>query len=258
MLVLSRKEKQRVIFPNLDIAVEILRVAGQTVRVGIEAPDDVQILRAELVEGEMRERYEQKQRDEAAERHAFRNQLNSATMALCLLQKQLELGKLEDADATLRQALEALTELNESTGSSSSTSLSSSNGKPHPQAKGPRALVVEDNDNERELMAGFLRLSGYNVDTVEDGLAAIDYLTERETPDVVLIDINMPRMDGETAVKVIRENTRHRNLKLFAVTGTDRSSVDIEIGSNGVDRWFTKPLKPTEFVDALEAELARN
>lgn len=252
MLVLSRKEKQRVVFPNLGISVEILRVAGQTVRVGIEAPHDVQILRAELVEEEMREKREQKQRDEAAERHAYRNQLNSATMALSLLQKQLEFGQLEDADATLRQALAALTELNES------STKAKSNGRIQQPSNGPLALVVEDNDNERELMAGFLRLSGYKVDTVEDGLAAIDYLTERETPDVVLIDINMPRMDGETAVKVIRENPRHQNLKLFAVTGTDRSSVDIEIGRKGVDRWFTKPLKPTEFVHALKAELSRN
>lgn len=252
MLVLSRKEKQRVVFPNLDIAVEILRVAGQTVRVGIEAPHDVQILRAELIEDEMRSRLEQKQREAAAERHAFRNQLNSATMALCLLQKQLEVGQLDDADNTLRQALEALTELNEV------STPPAPNGKPKQPEQGPLALVVEDNDNERELMAGLLRMSGYKVDTVEDGLAAIDYLEVRGTPDVVLLDINMPRMDGGAAVKAIRENPRHQGLKLFAVTGTDRTSVDIEVGKRGVDRWFTKPLKPMEFVHALDIELARN
>jgi carbon storage regulator CsrA len=251
MLVLSRKEKQRVVFPNLDIAVEILRVAGQTVRVGIEAPSDVQILRAELVEDrDVRARIEEHRRKESAERHAVRNRLNSATMALSLLQKQLEVGQLKDADATLRQALQALDELN-------ANQTATKSPVKQPQGNVPVALVVEDNDNERELMAGYLRLSGYHVDAVEDGLAAIHYLSEKRPPDVVLLDINMPRMDGEAAVRAIRQDPRHRGLKLFAVTGTERSSVDISLGEDGVDRWFTKPLKPAEFVHALDAELAR-
>lgn len=251
MLVLSRKEKQRIVFPNLEIAVEILRVAGQTVRVGIEAPHDVQILRAELVEEkDGRLLRDEKLRQESTNRHAFRNRLNSATMALSLLQKQIEVGHLEGAEATLRQALLALDDLNAGQQPAPSPVK-------EPRANGKLALVVEDNDNERELMAGFLQLSGYRVATVEDGLAAMNYLAEECTPDVVLLDINMPRMDGQEAVRAIRRDPRHRGLKLFAVTGTDRSSCSIGLGKDGVDRWFTKPLKPAEFVNALDDELAR-
>ena len=82
-----------------------------------------------------------------------------------------------------------------------------------------RALVVEDDDNERELLAGCLRVSGFDVETAADGLQAMVRLTEK-APDVVLLDIHMPRFDGRKTISAIRNNPDYRGLKLFAVSGT--------------------------------------
>ena len=117
-----------------------------------------------------------------------------------------------------------------------------------------RALVVEDNDNERELLAGCLRAGGYDVDTAADGLQAMIRLTER-APDVVLLDIRMPRFDGRKTISAIRKNPDYRGLKLFAVTGSRPEETDITVGPNGVDRWFVKPLNPNALLDALQADL---
>src|SRR5262249_29674807 len=67
-----------------------------------------------------------------------------------------------------------------------------------------RALLVEDDRNERELLASYLRMAGIEVDVAGDGCAALEYLRRPEPPDVVLLDMGLPRCDGATAVKIIR------------------------------------------------------
>ena len=105
MLVLSRKKNESIDFPNLGISVEILRVEGKTVRVGVEAPRDIRVLRGELTElaegSDSAAALEQSAREE---RHELRNRLNTANLALHLLQKQLEAGQLSQAETTLGKA----------------------------------------------------------------------------------------------------------------------------------------------------------
>ena len=247
MLVVSRKENERVTFPNLGISVEILRIAGNAVKVGIEAPRDVHVLRGELTTDQSRrESYEASRR----QCHDFRNRLNTANLALHLLQRQIDAGQLDDAEDTLAKALDAFAELD---GLASAATVRASRGR---TVAGRRALVVEDSANERELLAGVLRLCGYEVDTVADGLAAMTYLASHERPDIVLLDMQMPRMDGRKTISAIRRNPSYRDIKLFAVSGLDRASLDVPLGKRGVDRWFTKPLHPDEFIGELDTELA--
>ena len=79
-------------------------------------------------------------------------------------------------------------------------------------------------------------------------------LTEK-APDVVLLDIHMPRFDGGKTISAIRNNPDYRGLKLFAVTGSRPEETDICVGPTGVDRWFVKPLNPNALLDALQADL---
>ncbi|MCO8124900.1 response regulator [Stieleria sp. TO1_6] len=253
MLVLSRKENQRVVFPNLGVAVEILRVEGNRVRVGVDAPKDVRILRGELADGQ-----EMAAADEASrkQKHDLRNRLNSANLAMHLLQKQLDAGMVEDAESTLAGALETFGELERL-----ASGQMASGQSPQPTIKqdgqGRRALVVEDNANERELLAGYLRLCGYEVDTVQDGIDAMLYLAKhQQRPDVVLLDMQMPRMDGPNTINAIRSNPYYRDVKIFAVSGSERAAMGVEMGDQGVDRWFSKPLQPSEFADELGRECA--
>ena len=246
MLVLSRKQDQRVVFPNLGVAVEILRVEGNRVRVGVEAPDDVRILRGELIsEQELTEQFEIARK----RNHDLRNRLNSANLAMHLLQKQLDAGMVDDAEATLSEALETFSELDRLASGRDATPEKTTE-------VGRRALVVEDNANERELLAGYLRLCGYEVDTVRDGIDAMLYLARHEQrPDVVLLDMQMPRMDGPNTINAIRSNPDYGDIKIFAVSGSERAAMNVELSHDkGVDRWFSKPLQPADFAEELGRE----
>ncbi|TWU41324.1 Response regulator MprA [Novipirellula aureliae] len=259
MLVLSRKKNQSLRFPNLGISIEILRVDGKTVRVGVDAPRDVRVLRGELPDTETFKTdalaaQETEAADQAARhaRHELRNRLNTANLALHLLQRQLDLGRISDAEQTLTQAVESLAELDR---------LASEPVTTRKQLKADgtcRALVVEDNENERQLMVGFLELCGYNVEAVEDGVAALEYLQSHEKPDIVLLDMNMPRMDGPKTVSAIRSNPDYQGIKLFAVSGAEQTTVQISVGDQGVDHWFSKPIKPDQFAQDLAEEVKRS
>jgi DNA-binding response OmpR family regulator len=120
-----------------------------------------------------------------------------------------------------------------------------------------RALLVEDNNNEAELLAGYLRSFHFNVSVARDGAHALEYLAcHDQKPDVVLLDMNMPRMDGKTAIFEMRSNPENEGLKIFAVTGMSQEEAGIGTGCWGVDRWFTKPIRPDVLVSEMHRELA--
>ena len=204
MLVVSRKQNQTVTFPHLGISVEILRIAGKAVSVGVKAPADVRILRGELANAtSTSQNAAESHVHESKTTHALRNQLNKASLALHLVQKQLRSGKTDGAERTVAATLESLAELDRQ--ASSLTGIENGNSSIQCEAASskPRALLVEDNLNERELLAGYLRLSGYEVDTVEDGVAAVEFLN-RQRPNVVVMDMLMPRMNGSQTVRIIQ------------------------------------------------------
>ncbi len=127
-----------------------------------------------------------------------------------------------------------------------------------PPAKLPRlrkALLVEDDRNERELLAGFLRQSGLNVDTAGDGSDALDYLGCHARPDVVLLDMGLPRVDGPTTVREIRRNPALAGIRIFGVTGHLPEEFGLELGPRGIDGWFQKPLDPMALLHQLNEEL---
>ncbi len=255
MLVLSRRQDDKIVFPNLGITVEILKIAGRSVRLGVEAPPNVRVLRHELADKERREDAGSvaaaSQASEPASPaaksldHQLRNRLNRATIGLQLAQKQIEVGQLENADRTLVKVLAEFQSLDEDLGQRSSSALAA-----------PRhALLVEDDANESELLAGFLRLSGFQVDTAADGRDALDFLSEHEQPDVVLLDMQMPRCDGPATISAIRENPQYSGLRVFAVSGRVPADMGVTIGPAGVDRWFRKPLNPQSLVAELNRDL---
>jgi carbon storage regulator CsrA len=247
MLVLSRRPSDKICFPDLGISVEVLRVAGNNVRLGIQAPKDVRVLRHELAEG-FEAPVAAAKKTNAKLSHDMRNRLNTATLALHLTQQQLKMGRVEDAQTTLEKAFCEFQALDKELGNVPSQT------KPDADEK-RRVLLVEDDTNERELLSGILRMNGFTVDTAEDGVAAINYLNNHEMPDGVLMDMRMPRLDGPKTISAIRRTATYNHLKLFAVSATDPNELGVSTGAEGIDRWFSKPLNPTSLVDELNREL---
>lgn len=247
MLVLSRKENEKVVFPHLGVTLQVLRVGGGKVRIGIDAPGDVAVLRYEIASREQLAEFSEKLQHSAGElSHEVRNQLHTALLGLYLAQKQLEQHQDAAAEATIQSIIDSLQGLDHELGG---------HAPPEENRRRRKALVVEDNSNERRLLAGYLALSGFDVHSVDDGMEALDYLSTHDRPDAVVLDMQMPRLGGAAAVSVMRSDPRFRGLKVYAVSGMDRGELHVPVGPEGVDYWFSKPLDPQQLVERINAEL---
>jgi signal transduction histidine kinase len=112
-------------------------------------------------------------------------------------------------------------------------------GAPH------RILIADDNADSAESMGMLLRLMGNDVRIASDGLDAVEQAASFQ-PDIVLMDIGMPRLDGYEAARRIREQEWSRDTLLVAVTGWGPSDDSDDATAAGFDHHFTKPLDPAE------------
>jgi signal transduction histidine kinase len=108
-----------------------------------------------------------------------------------------------------------------------------------------RILIADDNADSAESMGMLLRLMGNDVRIASDGLEAVEQAAVFQ-PDIVLMDIGMPRLDGYEAARRIRNQGWSRDTLLVAVTGWGPSDASEEATAAGFDRHFTKPLDPAE------------
>jgi len=108
-----------------------------------------------------------------------------------------------------------------------------------------RILIADDNADSAESMGMLLRLMGNDVRIANDGLEAVEQAEEFQ-PDIVLMDIGMPRLDGYEAARRIRNQAWSRGTLLVAVTGWGPSDDSEEAAAAGFDHHFTKPLDPAE------------
>ena len=125
-----------------------------------------------------------------------------------------------------------------------------------PPAATPEAtlLVVEDEPNIRELLATSLRFAGFAVHTAANGGDAIA-LAEKEHPDLVVLDVMLPDMDGFTVTRRIRESGAH--LPIVFVTARDSLDDKIKGLTVGGDDYVTKPFSLDEVIARIRAVLRR-
>ena len=117
-----------------------------------------------------------------------------------------------------------------------------------------RVLIADDNVDAAESLAILLRLSGHCVVVAHDGLAALQ-LAARERPDVVVLDIGMPGMNGYEVARSLRREDWGRRLRLIAVTGWGQEEDKRRAAAAGFDTHLTKPFEP-ELLEALVGETA--
>ncbi|HLY58012.1 MAG TPA: response regulator, partial [Stellaceae bacterium] len=118
-------------------------------------------------------------------------------------------------------------------------------------------LVVEDNAINREIARSILRRAGYTVAIAEDGLAALGAV-EAETFDVVLMDLQMPVMDGLEATRRIRAlSSPKARLPIVALTADAVEETRQRCGACGFDEFFAKPYRPEALVTLVANIVAR-
>ena len=102
-------------------------------------------------------------------------------------------------------------------------------------------LLVEDDEDTRYLMRLELERRGYRLIEAEDGEKAVA-LAQQEHPDIILMDISLPRMDGLEATKLIRNHDRMHAIPVVAVTAHQESDFREEAKASGFDAYVTKPI----------------
>jgi CheY-like chemotaxis protein len=112
-------------------------------------------------------------------------------------------------------------------------------------------LVVEDNDANMETMTGYLESRGYRPIEARNGLTAIE-LARTQQPDVILMDIQMPDLDGYTAIGRIRQLDRCAAIPIIALTALAMPLDRQKCLDAGADRYVTKPVKLSQLVMTIE------
>ncbi|MDR3361288.1 MAG: response regulator [Desulfovibrio sp.] len=109
-------------------------------------------------------------------------------------------------------------------------------------------LVVDDSKTIRNLVAFVLKSEGFKVTTAEDGLDAIEKLYNIAAVDLIVSDVNMPRMDGFTFIKNIRAQDAYKDIPII-VLSTEGQEDDIQTGiSLGANLYMVKPAQPEKMV----------
>ncbi|MEN3354380.1 MAG: two-component system, cell cycle response regulator DivK [Betaproteobacteria bacterium] len=115
----------------------------------------------------------------------------------------------------------------------------------------PLILIVEDNEKNLKLLRDVLRFKGY--ETVEAMTGAEGVRLAREcNPDLVLMDIQLPDIDGVTALAQIRANAATRDMPVIAVSASVMPDEQQRIAASGFNAYVTKPISVKSFVETVE------
>lgn len=262
MLVLSRRANEKLVLPTVNVAVQVVKILGNAVRLGIEAPGDVPVYREELLKA--------REGEPAAGQHPIANAstpqheaaggtplepeqleriVDCLGFAFDFAQAALERGEIDEARRVLNKAFRHVERIR-------SQCL-------RPKAPGgmrsPRLLLVERDPKRRKTMTATLRSAGYEVEAVEDGCRALDVLGRSGRPDIVLLDFTAARSpceDAAATVRAIRGNPAWSHLKVIGLKRHGEAEVHVSVGSRGVDRWIESPNSPESLISEVESEAA--
>ena len=117
-----------------------------------------------------------------------------------------------------------------------------------------KILIVEDEELVRKLYTELLEMKGYKVETAENGHKALDYLSDKR-PDMILLDINMPELDGKEFLKIKKADDKLRKIPVLLITGivqVERIGECLSLGAMG---YIEKANSPVEVMNKIEMVL---
>jgi two-component system cell cycle response regulator DivK len=110
-----------------------------------------------------------------------------------------------------------------------------------------RILVVEDQEDNRQILRDLLGNAGYDMVEAENGEEALVEV-EKQKPDLILMDIQLPIMDGYEATRRIKANPDHKSIPVIVVTSYALSGDEGKARDAGCDAYVTKPYSPRQLL----------
>lgn len=137
------------------------------------------------------------------------------------------------------------------TGETKRIEISPSQGDQH----APVVMVVDDSVTVRKVTSRFLNRQGYIVESARDGVEALRLIHDQK-PDLMLVDVEMPRMDGFELLGILRSTDKFKDLPVFLITSRTGSKHRERGLSLGAQRYFGKPYREDELIEAMNEYLA--
>lgn len=120
----------------------------------------------------------------------------------------------------------------------------------------PRLVLVEDNEFNRDMLSRRLIKRGYEVLIAEDGQQGVE-LVRRERPDLVLMDMSLPVLDGWEATRQLKADAETRDIPVIALTAHAMNGDEEKARAAGCDDFDTKPVELPRILEKIEAMLQR-
>ena len=120
-----------------------------------------------------------------------------------------------------------------------------------------KVLIVDDFEDNRAMYAEFLRFSGYEVSEATNGVEAIE-MTQALVPDVVIMDLSLPVLDGWEATRRLKSDARTRHIPIVALTGHALEGHSQGARAAGCDEFLAKPCLPETLLQTVRALLERH
>ncbi|MBI9048384.1 MAG: response regulator [Anaerolineaceae bacterium] len=117
-------------------------------------------------------------------------------------------------------------------------------------------LHIEDNFENRVLVRRLLQFAGFDIHEAENAYDALEQL-ESVTPDIILMDINMPDIDGYSLTRQLKSNIKFRNVPIIAITANVMKGDREKSFLAGCDGYIDKPINVDSFIDQIEGFLSR-
>jgi two-component system chemotaxis response regulator CheY len=112
-------------------------------------------------------------------------------------------------------------------------------------------LTVDDSPSMRMALRNSLAELGHLIYEAEDGVAALEWLATHNQPDLMIIDINMPRLDGFGLVEAVRAKSRHSQMPILILTTESSDQKKARARAAGATGWIVKPFDPGKLAVAI-------
>ncbi len=124
------------------------------------------------------------------------------------------------------------------------------------KAERPRVLLVDDYPDAREMYSEYLQFSGFDVVEASNGVEALQRAVD-DSPDIILMDLSLPVMDGWEATRRLKADTRTAAIPVVALTGHALAGISEGARKAGCDAFVTKPCLPEDLVKEIRKTLDR-